>query len=221
MKTHILTLLIAGFTVMAGYAQETDRPADGMKTIFGEGEISHGFYGGITLNYSQIGGEDALLPGMRAAWLINHRLGIGLAGYGFFNDMSFEGSDYKEDYIDYHLAGGYGGLLIEPIVEPMSPLHVSFPVIIGAGGIARVKEYGWDYYEEHDDDDNRIYRYREDAHAYFVVEPGVEMELNLIRYMRLALGVSYRFTSDVVLENTSKTALHGLSGGVTLKFGKF
>lgn len=199
--------------VTIGFAQENDSRQSDYKTIFGNGEVSHGGYGGLSFNYSQIDGQDALLAGARGAWIVNHRLGIGLGGYGFINDMNFKYDDEKGNHF---LSGGYGGLLIEPIIAPNNPIHLSIPVLIGAGGIALVRDYWKDDYENYHD-----YSYTEDSHAYFVIEPGVEVEMNLIKYMRIAFGVSYRFTSDVILENTSKTVLHGLSGGMTLKFGKF
>lgn len=214
MRTTILILVFLGL-IFGTQAQDNVKQEEGYKTIFGNGEVSHGGYGGISINYSHIGDNDAILAGARGAWIVNHRLGIGIGGYGFINDMSFNVDDEDGDTF---LTGGYGGLLLEPVIAPNNPVHVSFPVLIGAGGIALVRDYcSEDYNGYHDCE----YGYTEDSHAYFVIEPGAEIELNLIKYMRIAFGLSYRFTSDVVLANTSKTVLYGLSGGMTLKFGKF
>ena len=55
--------------------------------------------------------------------------------------------------------------------------------------------------------------------------PDDELEFNLTRWMRLAIGASYTVTTDIHFKNTlepiSKDALKGISGGVTIKFGKF
>lgn len=192
--------------------QETE-----MKTVFGNSGIrSNGAYGALTTGYSNIDGRDAILMGARGAWLINHRLGIGLAGTGFLTSS-------KDDALlndRYQLAGGYGGLFLEFIVNPNSPVHVSFPLTIGGGGIAYVRK---DYSYNSDFD-----ALEHDSEAFFMVEPGIELELNLVKFMRIAFGASYRYTSDVKLEYTNNNAsivgtdaLRGFSGGITLKFGKF
>jgi hypothetical protein len=58
-----------------------------------------------------------------------------------------------------------------------------------------------------------------------IIEPGVELELNVTRFFRFSVGAYYRYTSDVDIENPDYTVptdiLKGFSGGVTFKFGKF
>ena len=207
-----LMLLFIG-ALMAQEEQEKE-----MKTLFGNSGIrSNGGYGGVTVGYTQMDDRDALLIGGRGAWVINHSMAIGLAGYGFL-------SEHKPDAQlngDYHLAGGYGGLMFEFIAAPKSPIHVSFPVVIGAGGVGYVERDG--IFGNSD-----INPFSEDSQAFFVVEPGIELEMNLLRFMRLGLGVSYRYTSDIDLSYRGNggrimgsDALNGLSGGITLKFGKF
>ena len=50
---------------------------------------------------------------------------------------------------------------------------------------------------------------------------GVELELNLIPLVRLGVGASYRYTSDITLPGTPSDALRGINAGVTIKVGKF
>ncbi|MBN3034620.1 MAG: hypothetical protein JW861_03480 [Bacteroidales bacterium] len=207
MKKMLLMILLAAAGVVA--AQEDGNE---YRTIFGSENITHGGYGAISMNYSRIDGKDAFLAGGRGAWVINHSLAIGLGGYGFANDIEYTVPGVEEDVA---LVGGYGGLLIEPVIAPKYPIHVSVPVLIGAGGVSYIRKhwstscYGCEDY------------YSEDASAFFLLEPGLELELNLVRFMRIALGGYYRITSDVALVNTGKKVLHGFSGGLTLKFGKF
>ena len=61
---------------------------------------------------------------------------------------------------------------------------------------------------------------------FFVVEPGVEVELNMARFFRMGLGATYRYTNGVVLSYPDGTevplrALDGLNFHVNFKFGKF
>jgi len=227
MKNTILVLLTL-LAVSEAYTQEDkSKNNQDIKTIFSEDRMNHrivhGGYSGILVNYSRIDEKDAILAGIRGVWLINHGIGIGIGGYGFANELQYRmnNSTYDETY---SLAGGYGGIIIEPVIAGRFPVHVSFPVLLGAGGVANIKEQ-WSMYN----DPSNTY-YSEDATAYFVVEPGVELELNMVKFFRIGLGAYYRFTSNVVLQEWNHDAgeyndrtydLTGLSVGLALKFGKF
>ena len=215
MKKTILILVMLSFGTMA-WAQEGQDYE--MKTIFGnKGIRSNGGYGAVTTAYSKIDDRDAIMIGGRGAWLINHSIGIGLSGTGFLTDYKVDTELNQE----YQLVGGYGGLLLEFIVNPKSAVHLSFPVTIGAGGMTYIERNGIF-------DNPGVNPFIEDSQAFFVVEPGVEVDLNVLKFMRVAFGASYRFTSDIDLTyaNTGNSivgsdALQGFSAGITLKFGKF
>ena len=223
-------VLIALITVTMGMAQEDkSRTEQEFKTIFNgnrnNNKVVHGGYGGILMNYSQVDGKDAFLAGIRGMWLINHGIGIGIGGYGFASEIKFDQHNNNNNNVydnDYSLAGGYGGLVIEPIIGAKHPVHVSFPVLIGAGGVSSIQEQ-WTPYPVYDNQ-----YYSEDASAYFVIEPGVEVEFNMVKFFRVAVGGYYRYTSDVELQTwtgsdykTISPDLSGFSVGLTLKFGKF
>ncbi len=215
-------LIFAVFMGLMGFSQEDNNNKE-YKTLFGSNNMTHGGYGAMSINYSQLDGEDALLVGMRGAWIINHGIGIGLGGYGITNNIN---RDLYGDGYQYQLAGGYGGLLIEPIIGANNPVHISIPVLIGAGGIAYVN-HSWTSAAQQPYHNGN---YMLDSQAFFVLEPGVELELNMVRFFRIALGAYYRYTSDVSLTyyklNTAELVtenpdLKGFSFGITLKFGKF
>ncbi len=218
MKKTILTVLMAAMVVCAAAQQKDD--SGEMKTLFGNREgVEHGAYGAITLEYSQIDGQDGLLFGARGAWIIDHHIALGFAGKGIATVESY--SQFNTADAEYFLSGGYGGLLIEPIIAPFSVVNVSFPVTIGAGGVAYTKRYDIDQYW---DNNNRWDTW--DASAFFVAEPGVEINLNLIKFMRLSFGGYYRYTAGLSLEDPNgvkaeKDMLNGFSAGISLKFGKF
>jgi len=178
-----------------------------IKTLFGNQKIVHSGYGAITLGYSEIENLNGVTIGARGAYIIGHWFAIGFGGTGFINDVSYNIS------IDQNfLSGGYGGLLLEPIVLPWFPVHISIPVLFGAGRIAYVTSYG-------SDEINEVLI--EDASSFVILEPGAELELNILRYFRISLGVSYRLTTEINLYDTSTFPLNGWSGNIALKFGKF
>ena len=194
-------------------AQETNYYNDEIQTIF-SGRKSNGGYGAISLGYSKIDNSDAFVGGVRGGFIFDHKFAIGLAGYGFINNLD---DHHYHDPIkdDYYLAGGYGGLLLEPIIAGKSPVHVSFPIILGIGGVSQIDGYwDWDW-----DEDGHYHEIGSDL--IFVFEPGIDLEFNLARHFRLAASATYRFTSDIELYATDADALRGFQFGLTFKFGKF
>lgn len=176
-------------------------------------------YGASTTALTGMGGEAAIKMGGRAVWLKNSRFGIGLAGYalqgGVNNDPALSNNSYK-------LAGGYGGILLEYNLNPHKAIHLSFPLVVAGGAMT---------YAIQDPDlanlgnlDNFI----EDQRVIAIVEPGAMLEFNVIKYIKVAFDVSYRYashselnydgTGDVILAGSG---LNSFSGGVTVKFGIF
>lgn len=209
MKQFTLLVIFALVCQIALAGNKKDQDDYNMGTLFNRNK-SNGGYGAISLNYSQIDNKDAFIMGARGAWVIDHSLAIGLGGYGFINGVD---TDYIfENNQEYDLAGGYGGLILEPILAPRLPVHISVPVLLGIGGVAFVDSYDdWDnwYY---DDDQSDV---------FLVLEPGVELEFNMSKHVRMAASLSYRFTSDIELETIDPDVMEGPTVGLVFKFGKF
>lgn len=217
MKKSITMIVLLAMIMPALVAQEQEEsftekqqqnPSE-VQTLFGSHSGSGG-YGALSIGYTKINGQDAILMGARGEWIIGHGFGLGLGGYGFLNDPILVGD------LNYSLAGGYGGLYMEPILFGWYPVHLSFPILIGAGGVANTS-YSTDYYDPYEDWNG----YVEDATAFFVAEFGAELEFNLVRFFRLALFGSYRYTSNINMLEIPTDALRGWSVGMTFKFGSF
>lgn len=187
----------------------TIKPESEIQTLF-SGKIKHGGYLGIDMRYTEIKGASAMEMGGRLAWIINHSFALGVGGNGFISGLAIE--DYSGDGY-FEMAGGYGGLLLEPIFFPKKAVHLSMPVIIGAGGLA----YNADTYDEYHPFDS----YYRNTDAFFMVNPGIELELNVMRFFRVALGGYYRWAYDVDIPGLKHDVLNGFSGGMALKFGFF
>ena len=211
-KLGILVVVI----MLVQIAKAQDNYNNQVQTLF-SGHRSNGWYGAFTMGYSQIDGRDALISGARGAFVFDQKLAIGLGGYGFVNNLDYH--SYFQDNPDqqFMLAGGYGGLIVEPIVGGRKAVHLSFPVLFGLGGVALVDNhgYGWDWnfdpYYSNTEYDNDV---------FFVIEPSAELEFNLTRWFRAAAYASYRFTSNIELYQTDSKVLDGFSFGMTFKFGK-
>lgn len=210
----LIVLLTALTLTCLSYAQhdmESGR-SDEIQTLMGQNNAV-GAYGSISIKYTEIEDKDAFVFGARAGLIMGHMMALGLGGAGFFNDVEYDPISMQ----DISLAGGYGGFFFEPIIMPKYPVHISFPVLIGAGGVAVVSV-------NDDDDWNDNYK-SEASDAFMVIEPGIEIELNVTRFFRFCVGGYYRYTSSVDIEDpmfdVPTDILRGFSGGVTFKFGKF
>jgi hypothetical protein len=220
-------LITLGFVLLSLTAQAQLSEDEQMRTLFGSPEVtSVGGYGVLDMGYTQINQLDAVYIGARAMAVINHSMAFGLGGKAI---ISRPVNDVHLNH-EYEFAGGYGGVYVEPIVGAFRPVHLSFPVLIGAGGIGYLKH--WGNYDENEND--RVID--EDSYAYFVFEPGVELEFNVIKWMRFALVGSYRLTSDVKLKYDKpylsdadyggtpiapSDFLRSYNVGIVLKFGRF
>ena len=209
----IMTILACSFILAQETEEETKKQEQyKMNTLFGDQQHSNGGYGAFWRGSSVIDDRNSIQFGVRGSWVIQHSFAIGLGGTGFINE-------YHHDAIlnrDVFLTGGYGGLYLEAIVFPGSPVHLAFPVLLGGGGISFVSY----------DDINYGSNYVEDYEGFIIIEPGAEVELNLTRFMRLALGVTYRFPSAFEVGHSpaniaNADALRGFSYNVTFKFGSF
>jgi hypothetical protein len=195
------------------------------ETIF-SGDVEHGGYGGPEFKVTQIDNSLNLLVGGKGGWIINHSFVIGLAGYGLVTSIT------PEDNInsDLRLAFGYGGLNLEYINSSNRIVHFTVSALVGAGGVAWYDHSDW--FDDNYDDNRHTYA----GDAFFVFEPGASIELNIVKWMRIDLGVSYRLisgaesnlkilpysTSGVLYEKSIKDKdLSGISGNITFKFGLF
>lgn len=214
----IITLSIALLTVFLVKAQDmhlegnyTGGDDDEVRTLFGP-DAGNGGYGALSFGYTQVEGRHALLAGGRGAWIIGRGLGLGIGGFGFINEPEFDAGTN----LYYNLSGGYGGVLVEPIVMGKWPVHISLPLLAGAGAVARTSFSDMLMVQGEPYD-----AYLEEATLFLVAEPGVELEFNLLRWMRLSLFGSYRFTTNLNMIDVRPNALVGWNAGMTIKVGVF
>ena len=178
-----------------------------IKTLSGSMGHSGGF-GALTFKSSKFIDETMVMAGLRGGWIINRSLAIGLEGYGIIPTAKFDGLSQ----FDAVAIGGYGGMFLEPIFFSNEVVHVTFPISAGSGWLG----YHEDFDEGRFDNPELI-----EGDVFWYVEPGANVELNLARNFRLALGVSKRFTQDLELIDTGSKDFNKISYYLTLKIGSF
>lgn len=214
MKSIITTLIII---VTVGYlaAQDTEEPQE-IKTLFTKGAKIRGF-GGFDMKISPVNNYNTLLIGGHGGIILNNNLIVGGGGYGMSTTNKFDGIDPAQEL---YLYGGYGGLVLGYSLSPKEIIHIHFPVLIGGGG-----------FEVSDRKDLREFRdqnqlaldHRVEHSSVFVVEPGVEVEINVTKFFRFGMGGSYRIVQGAVLDrnNITDSDLSSWAANVSFKFGKF
>ncbi len=218
-----LVLLITSFSTLAQAGEAT--------TLMGNGSISHGFFGAVESKLTTVDGHNRAMLGAKGAWIINHGLYVGVGGYHMSH--GFEAGLDENDEKQY-LQMGYGGLLLGYTFFSDRLFHLGVEGLLGGGYYALIEDkYPWladdnyhdDYYDEHhhhhEDCDCSGY---EDikGNGFILLEPQLVGEVNVSRFMRVAIGVGYRV---VVMpeekDGFTNENLSGPSASLTLKFGKF
>jgi hypothetical protein len=203
-----VALIAVGGVPSVSRADEAATRGDPAPAMLLSGPVEHGGFGGPTLGYTSVNGDPALVMGGRGGWLINHRLVLGGGGVGVTNRLAVPAGSTPAD-ADHQLTFGYGGFWAEYIVFPNQLVHGSVGMLVGGGGITYHRFRGQGPAADDEND------------AVFVFEPGVSVELNVIRFMRVALFANYRIVSGVDLAGLDNAAISGFSAGTMLKFGVF
>jgi hypothetical protein len=161
-----------------------------------------------------------IVYGANLSYTLWHRLNLGISMTRFSNKFSsyWEWSEFS-DWVRY-MNGYYGGLFVEPILFPKYPVHVSFPIIIGAGSITEHV----DYFQSHWPATMVIEEgHKKDSRSFWIFEPGIEIELNLLKYFRIGVGAKYSLTSKMNIDNgwNPVYTFSEPTFNLSLKFGRF
>ncbi len=213
MKNLVLSLFLLLITGQLAWAQEYEKPVKPTKTLLGDGAKVRGF-GSLDMRMTEMKDDLGLLMGAHGGIILNNHFVIGLGGYGLTSNFELEDS---ENFDDLYMYGGYGGLILGAIFSPKEVVHIYTPVLIGAGGMEVTNR---NYLNNFHRPQPPFGTFTETS-AFFVVEPGLEVEINITRFFKVGLGASYRLVRESDLTTVSNKDLSGFSGGLSLKFGKF
>ena len=112
---------------------------------------------------------------------------------------------------DKYLNFGYGGLELGYIAMSNRLIHLDFNALIAGGGVGYRNSVFDDDWDDCDEFEKPV----------FVVEPTVNLMLNVSKHVRVGVGASYRYVTglkDLVIENEDLT---GGSISLNVKFGAF
>jgi len=114
---------------------------------------------------------------------------------------------------DIDLRGGYGGLMLGFIIAPREVIHVTIPLFIGAGSFHEIeRQYDFNNFPR---DVSLL------TSSFAVAEPGLQVEINVSKTVRLGVGGNYRLIQGTNFREISDEDLSGFAGNITLKIGRF
>ncbi len=213
---------LAAFVILMSVAvsalgqDETLLPQD--RTLFPE-EFKSGYFAGPVLKATQMHDEFGLLVGARGGWIVNRKIVLGVSAHYLVNSIGIETTvpdtvALVDTTFDMVLA--YGGAEFEYISESHKLIHYTVSTLIGAG-VIDYKDFDCAVCDEDEDGD----RYSDlDPDVFFIIEPSVNIMMNITPMFRIGLGLSYRYVKDVEIKGVDDDDLKGLNGVLTAKIGR-
>lgn len=215
MKTRFNQLLLAVFLLIGSIANGQDE----MKTLFKKGENgSVTGYGALSNKFTYLGSRYANLVEVYGGVFINKKFMIGFSGGGTTNFIPVPLQYSMDPLRRMSYQYGQAGLITEYVMGSNKTFHVAFSLFAGSGFTMQYDRPEWNQsmndYENYD-----YYGGKEDF--FFVAEPGVQLEINVFKWMRFSPGVSYRASFGSSAVGLSDTDISKMSYNATFKFGKF
>jgi len=201
---HVVLILIMLLALTADLSAQEE-------TLFKTETGETGGFGGPVVKYTTIYDQGALMLGGRGGWILNHALVLGGGGYGVVNEINAAtGMLPGEGPLDIKF--GYGGFEVEYIFNSMSLTHFSIYSLFGVGDLHYAKDEG--PLSESDQTTG-------ESDFVYVIEPAINAELNVIKWLRVDAGISYRLVMGVNQTGLGSSDISGVSALLTFKFGKF
>ena len=170
-------------------------------------------YGALTTQYSQFNGKDATFVGMYGGVMIDHRLMIGLGGFGMLNRPDgFNAVGNTDENREVQM--GYGGVVIEYSFAGTKRIHLSGNVLAGGGGISN------GYYATMSKNSGSQW-YSTDESGFLVIQPSLNLEMNMTSWFRISAGAGYRHITGSNMNVLSDKDMSAPTANLTIKFGIF
>jgi len=221
-KLRLFTLFLLFIHVQSvSFAQETttsDKPAT--KVLFSNLKLkSYGFYVAPEVQYSQYAKDFTFMNGGSLMFLFNEKWAFGA------NFMSNWNKQFTPTDIDATqqtvLSVSNIGLRGEYTLQPHRLIHFSFPLTIGRGA-ASVRDIA-----EIGDRGPRGAGFfgSRNASVNYYIQPGVQAEINVLKFAKVFAGANYRIATYVNNNNANyaltSSQLNGFNINAGIKLGFF
>lgn len=195
---HLFLVILLLTSIISLAAQENKE-----ETLI-NGNIESGWALGSHGGVSVFNRQTSIISGFKAEWIINRIWFVGwhtfqTAGSNLDSPISTD-----EEKITMDLE--YQGFLIGRMFNSTKLFHSGIETVIGWGNI--------DYHQENGDRQwNENY--------FFFAQPSLLTEINIVQWFRIQGSIGYRIVQGVDIEGLTNSDINGLTGGITLRFGRF
>ena len=211
MKNLLLAFLVTLFCQPLLYAQEVETTPSNAKR-------PSSYYGSITNKFTFIKGEYANIAELYGGWVFNRKWMLGLGASALTNDIIVPDRFNSEPGEQSSYMYAQGGIVAEYIPQTDKKLHLVYHLFSGAGVTTQYErsDYLEDFFEDSFEADDDA-----DHDLFFVAEPGIQLEINLLKWLRVAPGITYRVTIGNDGNGLGDSELSNVSFNLGLKIGKF
>ena len=228
-KLSLLAIHVLVFNTIVAFGQEaapaSDLTSDEIKTLLSFPKIKQlGVYVVPEYQFANLAGEFTSMGGGSIMVALNKKLSIGVGGYSTLGN--FSPTQISPDHT-LEMRAQFGGGKLEYTLNPNSSVHVSFPLLIGEGR-SSIDSIG-----SHNEGKYSRYSYQDDQHSrhgneisFLVIQPGINVEANVFRFMKVFGGASYRIvsggesrTNNTAIESPRLGQMQGLSFNLGIKIG--
>ena len=211
---RFFTLLFLLLIIQESFAQKERIEEDNNEeTVFTKDNFKFtGSYIALEFKMSDVRDDIGIFAGGKMGFSFNNKFSLGIAAYGLIYNSDFTvlapdmWSDLTQQLASIKFI--YGGLLLEYTFFSNKIVHFNIPVVIGVGKASLKGE-------------DHIFLERIEKSSAFVIEQGLELEVNLLKFLKVDLGASYRNVSNTSLQYIDEEDLVGLSYNLTFRFDFF
>lgn len=206
MKLIVIVILLS--FVELTFAQENN------KYIFSSSsDVKTSLFLGPELKVSKLIENYQLYTGLKGGIIFNDKIALGLAGGGFVTEEVFQGLNDLGQEAYLNTISAYGGFYIDYFIPTESPVVISFPMLVGVGGVALFSAIKVD---------NVVYdEEMVEGGVFFIYEPAISADVNLTKFLRAGLGIGYRFAFKGDMDRVSARDYSALTFNLNIKFGSF
>ncbi len=156
--------------------------------------------GGPAVKYASFPAGRGVLVGGTGGVVLGEHWGLGFAGYSLATELLADVDTLKRD-----IGMSYGGLRADYSFLSRRLFYLNVATLTGIG-------QSWSV--------TRQSGAQREYATFFIVEPEVNLMLNVTQEIRVGLGISYRSTAGADLGFTLGSPLSGFAGTFTLLYGK-
>jgi hypothetical protein len=205
--------LLFAFASTVLFASSLSAQQDTVRTLVHVPKVRQvGLYIAPEFQYGQSNAAFTTFSGGSAMLILNNRFTFGATVQETINE-TFSPTGVSP----LMMKSTFGGAKMEYTLHPSAAVHFTFPLILGMG-TARADSLNERSFHTHNEG-----VHRDSMHGEFlVIQPGVQIEANLLRWVKLFAGVNYRISSAIGTTSILPTdALQGFGINAGLKIGLF